>query len=767
MTNLTSPASKSKANEEDFNPFYFFGLLLNGWKTILGCALLSLIIGITYSRYAYQPIYKTDALVKISDSSKGVSALGNNISELMESDSSSVKDERMLIKSRLVLEPVVKKLHLDIELSNPELGFLDRIASPQRPTQVSDEKGVSLDTKNGSIEINNFEVPTYYLNQPFVLTSTPEGFNLKLSSMPEVVSLDGKLGEVSTFDLPEGPLSIRISKLPTNGQQIAIKKLSMPKAIDALNNSLLIQQQEDGTSYIQLVLTGPNQQQITKVLDTIVDEYANRNQTLSTKETTTTIEFMESQIPLLKRNLEESEESFNKFREQHGTIDVSQEAQILLSEKSRIEGQLSELNLKKAELLTYYTAEHPLVIQINDQLETINERLSEITQMIEEMPAIQRDFLKLSQDLDINREIYLTMLKNYQQLKIARAGQIGEVRVIDTPINTFEKVSSQSPRTWAVSFLLGMSLGALIVLIRSFMYRTIKQADVLESKTGIPVIATIPRSKKIHQLQKSKPLDDKLLSVVDHNSVSYESIKSLRTALLLYPSTLSNIKNDNKDRAKVIVITGESPDIGKSFVCANLAESFGQLNKKVLIIDGDMRLGELHHTFIIDDHTGLADYLSQSIANTRLVSENAHYPNQSNSKVTPTTENLVTYVHRTGFDNIDLMPRGKKPSNPTSLLSSANYEQLITKLSDYYDYILIDTPPILAASDAILIAKLADQVIVVSRYNQTLEGQLINAIKQLEKARIQVDGIVINDMTLGIMSKYSDGYNYTYDHGSA
>lgn len=765
MTNSTSPTIQSKASEEGFNLLYYFGLLLNGWKTILVCTLLSLILGITYSRYTYKPIYQTDALVKISDS-KGVSALGNNISELMESGVSPVEDERMLIKSRLVLEPVVKKLHLDIELSNPELGFLDRMASPQQPTPTSDEAGISLDTKNGSIEVNNFEVPKSYLNKPFTLTSTPEGFNLKLSSMPEVMSLDGKLGEVSTFNLPEGPLIIRVNKLPTDGQQIAIKKLSMPTATKALNNALLIQQQEKGTAYLQLVLTGSNQQQITRILDSIVDEYAYQNQALSTKETTTTIEFMESQIPELKKNLEKSEEAFNKFLEQHGSIDVSKEAEILLSEKTRIEGQYSELNLKKAELLTYYTAEHPLVIQINDQLQEINARRNEITQMVAEMPVIQREFLKLSQDLEIDREIYLTMLKNYQQLKIARAGQIGEVRVIDTPINTFDKITSQGPIV-ARSFLAGMLIGALIILIRSLMYRTIKEADALESKTGIPVIATVPRSKKINQLQKSKPLGDSLLSVVDHDSVSYESIKSLRTALLLYPSSVSKIKNDNKDRAKIIVIAGESPDVGKSFVCANLAESFSQLNKRVLIIDGDMRLGEQHHTFIIDDHTGLADYLSQSIANTRLVTEDTLDHNKSNLEITATAEDLATYVHRTGFDNIDLMPRGKKPINPTSLLSSAYYEQLIIKLSDYYDYIVIDTPPILAASDAILMAQFADQVIMVSRYNQTLEGQLINAINQLNKAQVKVDGIVINDMTSSIMSKYSDGYNYTYDHGSA
>jgi tyrosine-protein kinase Etk/Wzc len=115
---------------------------------------------------------------------------------------------------------------------------------------------------------------------------------------------------------------------------------------------------------------------------------------------------METQIAILKQRLEDSEAIFNDFREENGTIDVTQEAGLLLAERASIDAQLSELNLKKAELTTYYTEEHPLVIQINEQITTLNERQQSIENNIGGLPELQREFLQLSQDTEINREIY-------------------------------------------------------------------------------------------------------------------------------------------------------------------------------------------------------------------------------------------------------------------------------------------------------------------------------------------------------------------------
>ena len=722
--------------------------LLRGWKTILTCALLSLALGVTYSRYV-QPTYQTDALLQIDEKSKGVAALGANISELVGENTSAAETERELIKSRMVLGPVIDKLHLDIKISDAEIGTLDRIAKSSIPTQISTEEGVALDTEHGEVRVSSFTVPQAYENKAFNIVKTNTGFELTIERNGVVETYTGNIASPTTIKTPEGDINISVTSLPATGHSITIKKLSTPSAITELSQLLSVSERGKQTGIIQLTLTGLNQKQVSRVLANVVQSYVDQNLARGSQQTTTTIEFMESQIPQLKRKLEQSEEAFNKFREQYGTIDVSKEAEILLNESAQIERQLSELKLKQAELLTYYTAEHPLVVQINDQLDVLNARRQEIKETVTRMPETQREFLQLSQDMEINREIYLTMLKNYEQLKIARAGEIGYVRVVDMPINTYKAIAPKSLQIWVLALLLGTLLGTLLVFIKSLMRNTVKDPERLEAKTGVPVIATIPRSKTAINLTKNQKNSRRLLAMVDHDGLSYEGIKSLRTSLMFAMPPVSKVANIfgelGKDEAvkqgKIIVISGESPGIGKSFISSNLAETFSQLNKKVLIIDGDMRRGELHKIFTISQSNGLGDYLAETDAI------------------------LANFIHPTSFEFIDFMPRGKHPNNPASLLSTDKFSNMLVQLVAIYDYIIVDTPPVLAVSDAVIVAQYADKVLMVTRYNHSVEGQLAYAVKQMNKANITVDGIVLNDMVQGITSKYS--YHYSYAYGNS
>lgn len=722
--------------------------LLRGWKTILTCALLGLALGVTYSRYV-QPTYKTDALIQIDEKSQGIAALGANISELVGESKSQAETERELIKSRMVLGPVVDKLHLDLRVSNPEIGALDRIAQSKVPAQISTEQGVFLETKHGEAEINSFEVPLAYLDKPFTLVKTATGFTLSLEVNEEIVEYKGNVGTPATLNTPEGNIKISVASLPATGHPISITKLSGPSAINALSSDLSVTERGKQTGIVQLTLTGEDQEQVSRVLANVVQSYVDQNLSRGSQQTTTTIEFMESQIPQLKQKLEQSEEAFNKFREQYGTIDVTKEAEILLSESAQIERQLSELQLKQAELLTYYTAEHPLVVQINDQLAVLNARRQEIKDTVTRMPETQREFLQLSQDMEINREIYLTMLKNYEQLKIARAGEIGSVRVVDMPINTYKAIAPKKLQIWVLALLLGTMLGTLLVFIKSLLRNLVKDPEQVEAKTGVPVIATIPRSKTAINLMKSNKNSRRLLAMVDHDGVSYEGIKSLRTSLMFAMPPVSKVasifgeleREEASKQGRIIVISGESPGIGKSFISSNLAETFSQLNKKVLIIDGDMRRGELHKIFTISQSNGLGDYLTETDAT------------------------LAGFIHPTSFEFIDFMPRGKHPNNPASLLSTDKFSNMLVQLVAIYDYIIIDTPPVLAVSDAIITAQYADKVLMVTRYNHSVEGQLAYAVKQMNKANVTVDGIVLNDMVQGITSKYS--YHYSYAYGNS
>ena len=748
--NLSNSASKEDNDEIDLMALLF--AILRGWKTIVFFAVLGLLIGILYSRYV-NPTYRSDALIQIDEQSKGISALGSDISELIGSEESKAQTEAELIRSRMILEPVVNLLHLRIRLSDPEIGHMDRIRSSGIPTQINKPEGVSLKTEDGEVYISHFNVSQDYLNQPFTLTRGATGFVLS-NGFDE---FKGQLNKSHQFKGADGQIHITVNELPLNSHPISIVKQSLHTTTDALNNALSVIEKGKQTGIIELSMTGPNQQQVTSILKQIIISYVDQNQSRGSEETTQTISFMETQIPTLKKKLEESEEVFNKFRKKYGTIDVGKEAELLLTESSQIDVQLNELKLKKAELTTYYTEEHPLVIQINDQLQVLNNRKQEIDDTIAGLPEIQREFLQLSADTAINREIYLTLLKNYEQLKIVRAGQIGYARIIDLPINTFKEIAPKKVLIWILAALIGTMLGIILALIKSLLRNVVKDPERIEAKTGVPVVATIPRSPLLTRLRRNKKAPNRLLAYVDNNSLSYEAIKSLRTNLMFGMP----VQGRAGQQAKVILITGESPGVGKSFISSNLTEVFAQLDKKVLIIDADMRLGELHRMFSMSQDNGLADYLSQDT--THLSKDNSEV-----SKVITTQDanSLVSFIHPTGIDNIDFMPRGQHPRNPASLLANGSFDHLMTELNLHYDYIIIDSPPILAASDAMILAQHADKVLMVTRYDDSIEGQLVYAVNQMNKANIKVDGIILNDVQQGIMSKYSYHYSYAYGNNN-
>lgn len=735
MSKYTQSLPRNTVDQSDENVDFLALMLtlLRGWKIILLLAILGLIIGVLYTRYV-NPTYQANALIQIEENSQGISALGANISQLVTPVASKAQTEAELIKSRMVLNPVIDLLHLDIQVSDPSVGYLDRLQKDHTYTQLNTREGVSLETSNGQVQVSEFIVPQAYLNHPFTLIRSKTGFTLS----DDISRYQGQFDQPNTFRTTAGEIQLTVTELPTSQHPIKITKQTQQNASDVINSALTVKEMgsQVTTGIIQLSLVGTNQEQISLILKEIALSYIDQNQSRGSEETTKTLKFMETQIPLLKQKLETSEAIYNKFREKSGTIDVGKEAELLVTENYQIDAQLNDLKLKKAELTTYYTGEHPLVIQINDQLKALNARKSEISNSVERLPEVQREFLKLSEDANINREIYLTMLKNYEQLKIVKAGQVGFARIIDLPVSTYNAIAPKKPLIWLLATLLGLILGVLFVLIRGLTQNVIKDPERLEAKMGVPVIAAIPSSKSLTRFGKNKRATNPLLSYANRNSLSYEAIKGLRTFLMF-----GLLNADKKTQGgQVTVFTAESPDVGKSLLCANLAEVFSQLDKKILIIDADMHLGTLHTVFNVESATGLADYFSvDGLA-------------------------FSSITHPTNISNVDLIPRGELSPNPSSLLASDKFGELMTQLRTHYDYIFINSPPVLAATDALILAQYADIVIMVTKYNDSLEGQLGYAIKQMTKANIKVDGIVINDMQQGRLDKSS--YHYTYAYGN-
>ena len=743
------------ANNSDNDEIDLMALLLallRGWKVILFFILLGLVLGILYSRYV-NPTYRSDALIQIDEKSSGLPALGENISDLLGSENSKAQTEAELIRSRMILEPVVNQLHLRIQLADLDVSAIDKIINDRTHTQINAPEGVSLKTAEGQVQVSEFNVSQAYLNQPFTINRVGTGFVLTNG----FDDFKGQLNQPQKFSGVDGQIHITVNDLPKDGHAIRIIKQSLQTTTDDINKSLSVVEKGKQTGIIELSMTGANQQQTSMILKDIILSYIGQNQSRGSEETTKTIKFMETQIPILKKKLEDAEGVFNEFRKKYGTIDVATEAELLLKENSNIDVQLNELKLKKADLTTYYTEEHPLVIQIGEQLKVLNDRKQAIDDTIAGLPELQREFLKLSQDTEINREIYLTLLKNYQQLQIAKAGQLGFARIVDLPISTYKAIAPKKLLIITLAALLGAMLGAMLVLIKNMLRNVVKDPERLEAKTGVPVVATVPRSPLLTRLRQNKKAPNRLLAYVDNNSLSYEAIKSLRTNLMFGMPAQGRAGQ----RAKVILITGESPGVGKSFISSNLTEVFAQLDKKVLIIDADMRLGELHKMFSMSQDNGLGDYLSED--KTHLSKDNAQVSQVVDSQA---LSNLASFIHATGIDNIDFMPRGQHPRNPASLLANGSFEHLMTELNLHYDYIIIDSPPVLAASDAMILSQYADKVLMVARYDKSIEGQVVYAVNQMNKANIKVDGIILNDVQQGLLSKYSYHYSYAYGNNN-
>jgi tyrosine-protein kinase Etk/Wzc len=245
---------------------------------------------------------------------------------------------------------------------------------------------------------------------------------------------------------------------------------------------------------------------------------------------------------------------------------------------------------------------------------------------------------------------------------------------------------------------------------------------------GVPVYATIPHSKMQQILfdrvsRKSPKLP--LLAHISSMDVAVESLRNFRTALQF---TMSHSKNN------IVLITGPTEGIGKSFISANLAAVIAATGKRVLLIDTDLRNGHLHRYFDIGRQEGLSD----AIAGTRRLEE---------------------VIHREVIDNVDFIPTGTLPTNPSELLLRPNLGTLLKTLSDLYDVVLLDGTPILAVSDPLIVGAHAGAIYIMTRAGVTTPGEIAESIKRLSQAGLSAKGVVFNDLMVR-PGRYGYGYRY-------
>ncbi|MBA3755959.1 MAG: polysaccharide biosynthesis tyrosine autokinase, partial [Nitrosomonas sp.] len=288
-----------------------------------------------------------------------------------------------------------------------------------------------------------------------------------------------------------------------------------------------------------------------------------------------------------------------------------------------------------------------------------------------------------------------------------------------------------------VAFVLGLFLGVVAVFVRKSLLRGIEDPDLIEKQLHIPVYATISHSKNQELLNKelSEPYKSirrnrpVLLTLRNKEDVAIESLRSLRTTIHF---SLLEAQNN------IIVISGPSPGVGKTFVASNLAAVMADAGKKILLIDADMRKGAINKMFGVKREDGLSEIILNNLS-------------------------VQDATRKIPLVNFDFISTGTIPPNPSELLLHERFGQLLEGFTQQYDLIIIDSPPILAVTDAAIIARMAGASFMVIKAGMHTKRELEQSIRRFSQSGVTIKGIIFNDMPQS-SSRYGYGYKYVYQY---
>ncbi|WP_180049555.1 polysaccharide biosynthesis tyrosine autokinase [Acinetobacter sp. YH12144] len=706
----------------------FFSLIAQ-WKLIALCVILSLVCALLYLR-ATPDTYAVNALVQVEESKGASAALLGDLSNMID-QKQPAQAEIEILKSRLVLGTVIQNLHLDLKISGTENSFTDRLISAHKYATEYKNKSVVFKDNEKSFEIRQFNIPALYRDKDLGLQLQENKFSL-IDLQAEQTILTAPLNQKNSLRTAEGLWEISIYSKDQLKDDYLIQKQSLPAAVDSILANYSVAEKGKMTGVLGLNYQGQDKEHITQVLNAILAAYSHQNIERRSAESAQTLKFLDEQLPELKQQLDVAEREFNKFRQEFNTVDVTKESELYLTQSVTLETQKAELEQKVAEASAKYTSEHPVMQQMNAQLGAINSKIGELNTTLKKLPDLQRRYLQLYREVEVKQQLYTALLNSYQQLRIAKAGEIGNVRIVDTAVEPIEPIAPKKLQILILSIFLGGFLGTLLALFRNMLRSGIKDSSEIENNLDLPVYATVPRSpvqeSRIKLLKKKKTIP--VLAVKNSDDIAIESLRSMRTAIHF---ALTSAKNN------LIMISGPAPEVGKSFISTNLATILAQSDKRVLIVDADLRRGYLNKYFNHDNQPGLSEYLNGQ-------------------------RDLDSIIKTTEIPNLSVITRGKSPSNPSELLSSGKFKEFLELISPMFDHVIIDTPPVLAVTDGIIISQYAGVNLVIARYAKTQLKELELTVNRFEQVGVKVNGIILNDIQRS-SAGYGYGYGYNYSYG--
>lgn len=735
-TPLLSPLNASLIQEQNVSIRDYVDLLIEGRKTILTVSLSVLLVTVVYLVLAPRT-YKADALLRI-DKNKALLAapLRSEANQApTEAESPRAQREVEILRSRSVLGKVVEDLNLMVEASPDYFPIIGETMARRHDAHdgiASPWWGFGRWAWGGEkLKIATFTVPDRYLEKEFTLIALESG-NFRLLGPKGQALIEGRIGETLTADIGEAtPVVIKLAELAAHpGTHFEISRKTSLTAIETLQKAFSVREVSKDTDILSVELKGRDPERLAKSVNDIATIYVNATVNWESAEASQKLSFLESQLPLVKDRLEKAERGLSAYRQKHGAVDISAEAEILLKQASEMETMGIQLKQKYEEQNQRLESAHPDMVATKAQIRRIDRKLASLEKRIKDLPRTQQSVVSLSRDVQVNTELYTSLLNSAQEQRIAAAGSLGNSRIVDFAVTPEKPYWPKPGLLLAIAGLFGLSAGAALVFLRHSLQRHDNYPALLEYQVGLPLYAAIPHSKKQRKLTRlidqGRDRQPGILVSQDPLDISVESLRSLRTTL---EATMAS------SVSKVIMISSPAPGMGKSFVSTNLSALLASIKKRVLIIDADMRNGRLHETFFIGKQPGLSDLLAGKA----------------------TLGDVIVSLPEVG---IDLIPRGSMALNPAELLVLGELSEALEQLKSFYNHIVIDSPPILGATDAAIIGKQADATFLVVKEGRYTAQELEVSFRRFQQVGVTTNGFIINDLKEG--SSYYPYYGYAY-----
>ncbi|SAK79275.1 exopolysaccharide transport protein family protein [Caballeronia catudaia] len=717
----------------------FLAILWDSRWTVVVVTLVSLALGTLYAFLA-APTYRSDFAVQIEQSTPGGATastlLGQNLSGFL-GVSSQATTEIEVLNSRLVLGQTVDDLRLFVVAEPRRFPVLGRLVAKSAPKDQPAKPLFGLRSYawgNERIEVDVFDVPAQFYRAKWIVVAQGDGRYRLLLDGEKI--LDGVVGQLAAGETSVGKISLKIDKLTGEPDtEFTLIRNERLDTIDQLSKSLLIAERSKDSDVVGVTLEGKDPVWVARVLNQMAQIYLRQNADRKSAEAQNMISFLDGQLPVIKSQLGESEKAYNAFRREHVILDLREEAKLLLKQSVDGEAQLAELQQRRAALIPRFMEHAPEVTAIDQQIAALNSTMSASKDRIKRLPNDEQAALGLMRDLEVNTQLYTNLLNNLEQLRVVKAGKIGSVRIVDNAVAPYYPVKPKKLLVICLSAIVGFLLGICVSLARAGMQSGVEDCDVIESRLGLPVYATIPKSRGGSRWMSvlCKRKQQGRLAFENPSDSVIESLRSLATALHF---TMQDAPTNS------IMISGPAPGVGKSFVASNLAAILGSMNKRVLLIDADLRRGTLHDSFGVGRNKGLSEIISGV------------------GKI----ENLI---HREVGPGLDFISTGAIPPNPAELLLHPNFDRFQKEVCALYDIVIFDTAPVLAVTDAAIIGRLSGVALLVLRFGAHPVREIEMTVRRLTQAGVNLKGTVMNGVPLANgkfrYGRYKYSYQYSYD----